>query len=186
MNEILKCLDTYLSQFIKTSDSFLSATSNIRNFRPAIYRFLKTISLWLLQSNLVFQPPSPPPHDKYSETNVHRYTSHHTSTHHSSNGYAGRNVGNGHPPASPATPEHSKTVTIVEQTDLGERQPEREKLIEKTESKGASGPPVYYPPGVELFTKKEEAMMQKQVSWFRVPETANVKCSFAKLDKIRK
>ncbi|BES87419.1 Hypothetical protein NTJ_00224 [Nesidiocoris tenuis] len=107
-------------------------------------------------------PPSPPPHDKYSETNVHRYTSHHTSTHHSSNGYAGRNVGNGHPPASPATPEHSKTVTIVEQTDLGERQPEREKLIEKTESKGASGPPVYYPPGVELFTKKEEAMMQKQ------------------------
>lgn len=50
-----------------------------------------------------------------------------------------------------------------------EREREKEKIIEKDktvikkeESKNVEGPPVYYPPGVELFSKKEEAMSQQQ------------------------
>lgn len=35
--------------------------------------------------------------------------------------------------------------------------------MKKEESKNVEGPPVYYPPGVELFNKKEEAMSQQQV-----------------------
>lgn len=33
----------------------------------------------------------------------------------------------------------------------------------QVKSKNIAGPPVYYPPGVELFAKKEESMMQSQV-----------------------
>lgn len=50
-----------------------------------------------------------------------------------------------------------------------DREREKEKIIEKDktvikkeESKNVEGPPVYYPPGVELFSKKEEAMMAQQ------------------------
>lgn len=37
-------------------------------------------------------------------------------------------------------------------------------LAMQNKSKNIAGPPVYYPPGVELFAKKEEAMMQSQVT----------------------
>lgn len=36
----------------------------------------------------------------------------------------------------------------------------------QVKSKNVAGPPVYYPPGVELFAKKEESMMQSQVFQF--------------------
>lgn len=42
---------------------------------------------------------------------------------------------------------------------------EKEKqIVKKEESKNMQGPPVYYPPGVELFSKKEEALAQQQVN----------------------
>lgn len=33
----------------------------------------------------------------------------------------------------------------------------------QVKSKNIAGPPVYYPPGVELFAKKEESMSMQQV-----------------------
>uniref|UniRef100_A0A0K8TIM1 Uncharacterized protein n=1 Tax=Lygus hesperus TaxID=30085 RepID=A0A0K8TIM1_LYGHE len=110
-------------------------------------------------------PPSQ--HDRYSETNVHRYTSHNTTSHHHTNGTGPHHpIGNGHPPGTPTNTTPEITKTVVHHTEFRDREKERdaekEKLLEREESKGLAGPPVYYPPGVELFTKKEEAMMQKQ------------------------
>lgn len=100
--------------------------------------------------------------DRYSETNVHRYTTHHTSSHnHTMNDDSTRHlIGNGHPSGPPKTPEPTKTVHHID--ELKDKDAEREKLIARDESKGVAGPPVYYPPGVELFCKKEESMMQKE------------------------
>ena len=37
---------------------------------------------------------------------------------------------------------------------------------DRQKTKNVAGPPVYYPPGVELFARKEEAMMQVSVLYF--------------------
>lgn len=40
--------------------------------------------------------------------------------------------------------------------------PQKNAVIEQQKSKNVSGPPVYYPPGVELFSKKEEQVFTQQ------------------------
>lgn len=38
----------------------------------------------------------------------------------------------------------------------------------QVKSKNIAGPPVYYPPGVELFAKKEESMSMQQVCTLQI------------------
>lgn len=57
----------------------------------------------------------------------------------------------------------SVTQTLLPNGKDRERIVEKEKqIVKKEESKNIQGPPVYYPPGVELFSKKEESMAQQQ------------------------
>uniref|UniRef100_A0A069DVW3 Putative vesicle coat complex copii subunit sec31 n=1 Tax=Panstrongylus megistus TaxID=65343 RepID=A0A069DVW3_9HEMI len=86
-------------------------------------------------------------HNRYTETTVHHYTSNSTP----------------HPPpqAIQLHPSNENEKLIGKEKEI-QKEKEIEKVVARDESKNITGPPVYYPPGVELFAKKEESMMQQQ------------------------
>ncbi|KAK9506942.1 hypothetical protein O3M35_008787 [Rhynocoris fuscipes] len=97
-------------------------------------------------------------HNRYTETTVHHH-------HHYTNSNSTPQP-NPTPQAiilHPSNPSNENERLIEKEKEIiREKEKEKEKLISHEESKNVTGPPVYYPPGVELFARKEESMMERQ------------------------